>query len=184
MTLFSWSEVFLGRLWGLRDGDAYNISAPYPKMSSAFMSVLLSLNYDTVMTACITVTDIYLSQLIPILTNLLLPIFQMREIFYHDQKGTDAFTGNLKVRKFLNTMTLHPIKVPTLLYRLHNFFLVSADLLSGPVLRVSDRMEGHGIAGTGGSIDITCYCFTLPQIMSVKGINNDGRHINTSLDMF
>ena len=49
----------------------------------------------------------------------------MREIFYHDQKGTDAFTGNLKVRKFLGTMTLHPIKVPTLLYRLHNFFLVS-----------------------------------------------------------
>ena len=52
-------------------------------------------------------------------------LFQMREIFYHDQKGTDAFTGNLKVRKFLGTITLHPIKVPTLLYRLHNFFLVS-----------------------------------------------------------
>ncbi|XP_043194564.1 chondroitin sulfate synthase 1-like isoform X1 [Amphibalanus amphitrite] len=49
--------------------------------------------------------------------------YEMREIFYHDQKGTDAFTGNLKVRKFLGTITLHPIKVPTLLYRLHNFFL-------------------------------------------------------------
>ncbi|XP_037082858.1 chondroitin sulfate synthase 1-like [Pollicipes pollicipes] len=49
--------------------------------------------------------------------------YEMREIFYHDQKGTEAFSGSLKYRHILAAMTLHPIKVPTLLYKLHNFFL-------------------------------------------------------------
>ncbi|KAK9880257.1 hypothetical protein WA026_010132 [Henosepilachna vigintioctopunctata] len=46
----------------------------------------------------------------------------MQVIFYHNQSGFSAFTGNLKQKEIHQAITLHPVKHPEHLYRLHNYF--------------------------------------------------------------
>ena len=46
----------------------------------------------------------------------------MQHIFHHDNSGNDAFTGNLLTHDNMKATSLHPIKKPNYLYRLHNFF--------------------------------------------------------------
>lgn len=45
----------------------------------------------------------------------------MQHIFHHNFSGNAAFTGDLLSREVLRATSLHPIKQPQYLYRLHNF---------------------------------------------------------------
>lgn len=45
----------------------------------------------------------------------------MQHIFHHNNGGNDAFTGNLLTPENMRATSLHPIKKPKYLYRLHNF---------------------------------------------------------------
>ncbi|KAL3277817.1 hypothetical protein HHI36_013159 [Cryptolaemus montrouzieri] len=48
--------------------------------------------------------------------------YQMQVIFYHNQSGYSAFTGDLKQKEIHQAITLHPVKHPEHLYRLHKYF--------------------------------------------------------------
>lgn len=47
--------------------------------------------------------------------------FQMQTIFYNNQSGRAAYTGNLNVEEVHQATSLHPIKAPTLMRRMHSF---------------------------------------------------------------
>lgn len=47
--------------------------------------------------------------------------YEMQSIFYHNSSGDKAFTGILNQKEIHRAITLHPIKLHTHLYRLHNF---------------------------------------------------------------
>ncbi|CAD6241274.1 GSCOCG00002607001-RA-CDS [Cotesia congregata] len=47
--------------------------------------------------------------------------YEMRSILYHNSSGDQSFTGNLKKREVHQAITLHPIKSPPYMYRLHNY---------------------------------------------------------------
>ncbi|XP_011862259.1 PREDICTED: chondroitin sulfate synthase 1 isoform X1 [Vollenhovia emeryi] len=46
---------------------------------------------------------------------------QMQSILYHNSSGAQAFTGNLKKKEVHRAITLHPVKSPPYMYRLHNY---------------------------------------------------------------
>ncbi|XP_046431299.1 chondroitin sulfate synthase 1 isoform X2 [Neodiprion fabricii] len=46
---------------------------------------------------------------------------QMQSILYHNSSGDQAFTGNLKRKEVHRAITLHPVKSPPYMYRLHNY---------------------------------------------------------------
>lgn len=48
-------------------------------------------------------------------------IFQMQSILHHNSSGKNAFTGKLKSKEIHNAITLHPVKRPPLMYRLHSY---------------------------------------------------------------
>lgn len=48
--------------------------------------------------------------------------YQMQVIFYHNQSGNSAFTGDLKLKEIHQAITLHPVKHSENLYRLHKYF--------------------------------------------------------------
>lgn len=45
----------------------------------------------------------------------------MQIILYHNQSGEAAFTGDLKRKEVHRAITLHPIKHPQYMYKLHNY---------------------------------------------------------------
>lgn len=45
----------------------------------------------------------------------------MQSILHHNSSGQNAFTGNLKTKEIHNAITLHPVKRPPLMYRLHTY---------------------------------------------------------------
>ncbi|KAL1517137.1 hypothetical protein ABEB36_000943 [Hypothenemus hampei] len=45
----------------------------------------------------------------------------MQVIFYHNKSGTDAYSNNLKTEEVHKAITLHPVKKPEYLYRLHTY---------------------------------------------------------------
>ncbi|XP_070168255.1 chondroitin sulfate synthase 1 [Polyergus mexicanus] len=47
--------------------------------------------------------------------------YEMQSILYHNSSGTQAFTGNLKKKEVHRAITLHPVKSPPHMYRLHNY---------------------------------------------------------------
>ncbi|XP_063979175.1 chondroitin sulfate synthase 1 isoform X2 [Diachasmimorpha longicaudata] len=47
--------------------------------------------------------------------------YEMQSILYHNSSGDQAFTGNLKKREVHRAITLHPVKSPPHMYRLHNY---------------------------------------------------------------
>lgn len=57
------------------------------------------------------------------LINILL-MTQMQSILYHNSSGAQAFTGNLKKKEVHRAITLHPVKSPPHMYRLHNYMRV------------------------------------------------------------
>lgn len=48
----------------------------------------------------------------------------MQSILYHNSSGAQAFTGNLKKKEVHRAITLHPVKSPPHMYRLHNYMRV------------------------------------------------------------
>lgn len=48
----------------------------------------------------------------------------MQVIFYHNNSGQAAFTGDLKQKEVHRAITLHPVKQPEYMYRLHNYVKV------------------------------------------------------------
>lgn len=48
----------------------------------------------------------------------------MQVILYHNHSGQTAFTGDLKQKEVHRAITLHPIKQPKHMHRLHNYFKV------------------------------------------------------------
>ena len=49
----------------------------------------------------------------------------MQNIFYHNSSGHMAFTGPLKSREVHRTITLHPVKQYSHMYRVNNYVQVS-----------------------------------------------------------
>ncbi|XP_001638185.2 chondroitin sulfate synthase 1 [Nematostella vectensis] len=49
--------------------------------------------------------------------------FEMQALFYHNQSLTMAFHGNLDTKSVRKAITLHPIKKPPYMYRMHSHFL-------------------------------------------------------------
>ena len=49
----------------------------------------------------------------------------MQTILYHNGSGSEAFTGNLNQKEVHRAITLHPIKDPIHLYRLHVYLEVT-----------------------------------------------------------
>ncbi|XP_029163966.1 chondroitin sulfate synthase 1-like isoform X1 [Nylanderia fulva] len=47
--------------------------------------------------------------------------YEMQSILYHNSSGVQAFTGSLKKKEVHRAITLHPIKSPPHMYRLHNY---------------------------------------------------------------
>lgn len=47
----------------------------------------------------------------------------MQSIFHHNSSGSRAFSGNLKNSEVHNAITLHPVKKPAFMYRLHAYTL-------------------------------------------------------------
>ncbi|XP_066583184.1 chondroitin sulfate synthase 1 [Prorops nasuta] len=47
--------------------------------------------------------------------------YEMQSILYHNSSGDQAFTGNLKKKEVHRAITLHPVKSPPHMYRLHNY---------------------------------------------------------------
>ncbi|XP_012278508.1 chondroitin sulfate synthase 1 [Orussus abietinus] len=47
--------------------------------------------------------------------------YEMQSILYHNSSGEQAFTGNLKRKEVHRAITLHPVKSPPYMYRLHNY---------------------------------------------------------------
>ncbi|XP_076624346.1 chondroitin sulfate synthase [Colletes latitarsis] len=47
--------------------------------------------------------------------------YEMQSILYHNSSGAQAFTGNLKKKEVHHAITLHPVKNPPHMYRLHNY---------------------------------------------------------------
>lgn len=45
----------------------------------------------------------------------------MQSILHHNSSGRFAFTGSLKSKEIHNAITLHPIKMAPLMYRLHAY---------------------------------------------------------------
>lgn len=48
--------------------------------------------------------------------------YEMQSIFYHSFSGEEVFMGRLKSKEVHRAITLHPIKQPPYLYRLHSYF--------------------------------------------------------------
>ncbi|GIY12695.1 chondroitin sulfate synthase 1 [Caerostris darwini] len=48
--------------------------------------------------------------------------YEMQSIFYHSFSGEEVFTGRLKTKEIHRAITLHPIKQPSYLYRMHSYF--------------------------------------------------------------
>lgn len=48
----------------------------------------------------------------------------MQTILYHNSSGRDAFTGNLKQKEVHRAITMHPVKQPEYLYKIHNYVRV------------------------------------------------------------
>ena len=48
----------------------------------------------------------------------------MQSILYHNSSGDLAFTGKLKSREVHRAISLHPVKNPPHMYRLHNYMRV------------------------------------------------------------
>lgn len=46
----------------------------------------------------------------------------MQSIFYHSFSGEEVFTGRLKTKEIHRAITLHPIKQPAYMYRIHSYF--------------------------------------------------------------
>ncbi|XP_076333600.1 chondroitin sulfate synthase 1-like [Tachypleus tridentatus] len=49
--------------------------------------------------------------------------YEMQNIFYQNFAGEETFMGRLKMKEVHRAITLHPIKQPPYLYRLHRYFL-------------------------------------------------------------
>ncbi|XP_017777168.1 PREDICTED: chondroitin sulfate synthase 1 isoform X2 [Nicrophorus vespilloides] len=47
--------------------------------------------------------------------------YEMQVIFYHNQSGNAAFTGDLKQKEVHRAITLHPIKKPKYMHRMHKY---------------------------------------------------------------
>ena len=47
----------------------------------------------------------------------------MQSLFYHNRSGANAYTGNLDTKAVRNAITLHPLKRPEFMYRLHSHFM-------------------------------------------------------------
>lgn len=48
--------------------------------------------------------------------------YEMQSIFYHSFSGEEVFMDRLKTKEVHRAITLHPIKQPSYLYRLHSYF--------------------------------------------------------------
>ncbi|XP_054714814.1 chondroitin sulfate synthase 1-like [Uloborus diversus] len=48
--------------------------------------------------------------------------YEMQSIFYHSFSGEEMFTARLKTKEIHRAITLHPIKQPAFLYRMHSYF--------------------------------------------------------------
>ncbi|KYN36557.1 Chondroitin sulfate synthase 1 [Trachymyrmex septentrionalis] len=64
--------------------------------------------------------------------------YEMQSILYHNSSGAQAFTGNLKKKEVHRAITLHPVKSPPHMYRLHNY-MRKLHYLSG--LRIQDLQQ-------------------------------------------
>ncbi|XP_039438411.1 chondroitin sulfate synthase 1 isoform X1 [Culex pipiens pallens] len=49
--------------------------------------------------------------------------YEMQSILHHNSSGNRAFSGNLKNKEVHSAITLHPVKRPALMYRLHAYTL-------------------------------------------------------------
>lgn len=47
--------------------------------------------------------------------------YEMQSILYHNSSGDQAFTGKLKRKEVHRAITLHPVKSPPHMYRVHNY---------------------------------------------------------------
>lgn len=47
--------------------------------------------------------------------------YEMQVILYHNQSGDAAFSGNLKQKEVHHAITLHPVKQPQYMHRLHQY---------------------------------------------------------------
>ncbi|XP_058815020.1 chondroitin sulfate synthase 1 isoform X2 [Topomyia yanbarensis] len=49
--------------------------------------------------------------------------YEMQSILHHNSSGSRAFSGNLKNKEVHSAITLHPVKKPAFMYRLHTYTL-------------------------------------------------------------
>lgn len=49
----------------------------------------------------------------------------MQVILYHNQSGEAAFSGDLKQKEVHRAITMHPVKHPQYMARLHNYIKVN-----------------------------------------------------------
>lgn len=68
--------------------------------------------------------------------------YEMQSIFYHSFSGEGVFTRRLKVKDIHRAITLHPIKQPLYLYRLHSYFLgLQSQELRYKILRLNRELQ-------------------------------------------
>ncbi|XP_026462601.1 chondroitin sulfate synthase 1-like [Ctenocephalides felis] len=64
----------------------------------------------------------------------------MQSILHHNSSGVKAFSGNLKTREVHKAISLHPVKKPPLMYRLHAYIL-SLDIQHEQQKRIDLHMD-------------------------------------------
>jgi len=66
----------------------------------------------------------------------------MQSLFYHNRTGNKAYTGNLDTKAVRNAITLHPLKRPEYMYRLHAHFMeLSIQQQSYDVVTIQRRLD-------------------------------------------
>ncbi|XP_060526080.1 chondroitin sulfate synthase 1 isoform X2 [Cylas formicarius] len=75
--------------------------------------------------------------------------YEMQVIFYHNQSGEAAFTGDLKQKEVHRAITLHPVKHPRQMVRLHNYIngLKVQDALQSSLLLHRDIVQSMAELG-------------------------------------
>lgn len=63
----------------------------------------------------------------------------MQSILYHNSSGDQAFSGNLKKKEVHRAITLHPIKSPQKMYRLHNYMKVSKLIINKRKIKINKK---------------------------------------------
>lgn len=95
--------------------------------------------------------------------------FQMQWLFYHNQSKTNAFHWDLDTKAVQNAITLHPIKNPAYMYRIHTHFLAQKIL----ALQQSSTMKSNTLRNLKKLTQATLSRTEVTKLTSKKDLHHN-----------